>query len=259
MKVPDLFTGKRFCLGLGNPEALGRGQAEIRGSGYLQGPTITGAAGFPNVWATSMIGPLANPESPTPFIPGAYNCFIPPANPFSLAVVGPTALAGIVQTTTDVIVGKHLAAQGDVVSNCGAHVLRRKKNFDIPHPSKKGYRLRHTCPEAPYNDVYIRGTLKNKDVIELPDYWERFVHQDSITVSITPIGSHQDIIVRGNNAKAIYLQSRSAVPIHCYYHVYAERKDGDKLIPEYKGKSPADYPGDNDQYSIVGYHYDIKN
>ena len=39
--------------------------------------------------------------------------------------------------------------------------------IDIPHPSKKGYRLRHTCPEAPSNDVYIRGTLKNKDVIEI--------------------------------------------------------------------------------------------
>tara|TARA_B100001121_G_C18498183_1_gene530663 strand:+ start:410 stop:808 length:399 start_codon:yes stop_codon:yes gene_type:complete len=122
--------------------------------------------------------------------------------------------------------------------------------IDIPHPSKKGYRLRHTCPEAPSNDVYIRGTLKNKDVIELPDYWEHFVNQDSITVSITPIGSHQDIIVRGNNAKAIYLQSRSAIPIHCYYHVYAERNDVEKLIPEYRGKSIDDYPGDNSKFSI---------
>mgnify|MGYP006219069279 CR=1 FL=1 len=159
MKVADLFVGKRLFLGCGNPEALGRGPLEVRGSGYLQGPTITGAAGFPNVWATSMIGPLANPESPTPFIPGAYNCFIPPANPFSLAVVGPTALAGIVQTTTDVIVGKDLAAQGDVVSNCGAHVLRRKKNFDIPHPSKKGYRLRHYCREDHYYYVLMSVIL----------------------------------------------------------------------------------------------------
>ena len=104
MKVPDLFTGKRFFLGLGNPEALGRGPTEIRGSGYLQGPTITGAAAFPNVWATSMIGPLANPESPPPLIPGAL-CYVPIANPFSLSVVGSTALMGMVQTNFDVIVG----------------------------------------------------------------------------------------------------------------------------------------------------------
>jgi hypothetical protein len=31
------------------------------------------------------------------------------------------------------------------------------------------------------------------------------------------------------------------------------------LIPEYPGETPADYPGNNDQYSIVGYHYDIKS
>ena len=44
--------------------------------------------------------------------------------------------------------------------------------------------------------------------------------------------------------------------IDCFYHVYGERKDGERLIPEYKGNSPEDYPGKNDQYSIAGYHYD---
>ena len=44
--------------------------------------------------------------------------------------------------------------------------------------------------------------------------------------------------------------------IDCFYHVYGERKDGESLIPEYKGNSPEDYPGKNDQYSIAGYHYD---
>ena len=42
MKVPDLFVGKRFFLGLGKPELLGRGPLEVRGSGYIEGPTITG-------------------------------------------------------------------------------------------------------------------------------------------------------------------------------------------------------------------------
>ena len=54
------------------------------------------------------------------------------------------------------------------------------------------------------------------------------------------------------------LQSTGGIPIHCYYHVFAERKDGEKLIPEYEGTTPADYPGNNDQYSISGYHYDVK-
>ena len=258
MKVPDIFVGKRFFLGFGNPEALGRGPLEARGSGYLQGPTITGAPAFPNVWATSMIGPNVNPEATPPFIPGLF-CYGPPNNPFSLAVVGSAAFMGPVNTNSNVIVGLHLAAQGEVISNCGAHVLSVKKNFDIPHPSRKGWRLRHTCPEAPTNDVYFRGKLKNKDVIELPTYWKNFVHRDSITVSLTPIGAHQDIIVKRIDKNKIYLDSRSVIPIHCFYHVFAERKDGDSLIPEYPGETPADYPGDNNQYSIVGFHYDIKS
>jgi hypothetical protein len=258
MKVPDINVGKRLFVGLGNPECLGRGLAEIRGSGYMQGPTITGTPTFPNVWASSMIGPLINPESTPPLIPGGF-CYGPPANPFSLAVVGSTALMGMVNTNADVIVGRHLAVQGEIVSNCGVHVLSVKKNFDIVHPSKTGWRLRHTCPEGPTNDVYFRGTLKDKDYIDLPTYWKDFVHRESITVSLTPIGAHQDIIVKKIDKDKIYLQSRSDTPIHCFYHAYAERKDGESLIPEYPGETPADYPGNNDQYSIVGYHYDIKS
>ena len=32
--------------------------------------------------------------------------------------------------------------------------------------------------------------------------------------------------------------------------------DGERLTPEYEGTTPQDYPGNNDQYSIAGYHYD---
>ena len=48
------------------------------------------------------------------------------------------------------------------------------------------------------------------------------------------------------------------MPIHCFYHIFAERKDGERLIPEYQGDSPADYPGNNNEYSVSGYHYDTK-
>jgi len=256
-KLPDAYIGKRLFVGSGNPECLGRGPAEIRGSAYMEGPTITGTPTFPNVWASCMIGPLANTESSTPSIPGSLCTGI--NNPYSVAVVGSTALMGPVDTNNRINVGTHVIAQGHVISNCGAHILAAKKNFDIPHPSKKGWRLRHTCPEAPTNDVYIRGTLKNKDTITLPSYWKDFVHEDSITVSLTPVGAHQDIIVKRIDKNNVYLQSQGGMPIHCYYHIYAERKDGESLIPEYKGKTPADYPGDNNQYSISGFHYDIKN
>jgi hypothetical protein len=149
-------------------------------------------------------------------------------------------------------------ALGSVTSNNGAHVLSAKKNFDIPHPSKEGWRLRHTCLEGPQNDVYIRGRLKNKTDIELPRYWKDLVDISSITVNITPIGMDQGISVKRIEKDKVVLQSKGNLPIDCFYTVYAERKDGEKLIPEYEGSSPADYPGNNDEYSVSGFHYDKK-
>ena len=258
MKVPDLYVGKRLFVGEGKPEALGRGPKEVRGSAYIEGPSITGTPGaFPNVWATVMISGVNNSDlKEQPFIPGALCTGI--NNPYDLAVAGNTALLGTVDTNQNVNVGGNLIAQGEVMSRCGGHILSAKKNFDIPHPSKEGYRLRHTCPEAPYNDVYIRGKVKNTNEIELPAYWKDFVDKSSITVHLTPIGAPQSVYVKRIEEGRIVLQSSGGLPIHCFYQVFAERKDGEKLIPEYEGTTPADYPGNNDQYSISGYHYDVK-
>ena len=74
--------------------------------------------------------------------------------------------------------------------------MSAKKNFDIPHPTKEGWRLRHTCPEGPSNDVYFRGRISNKDKIYLPKYWEELVDPTTITVNLTPIGAHQNVIVK---------------------------------------------------------------
>ena len=46
------------------------------------------------------------------------------------------------------------------------------------------------------------------------------------------------------------------MPINCFYLIYGTRSDGERLIPEYEGETPADYPGNNDEYSVSGYHYD---
>ena len=120
------------------------------------------------------------------------------------------------------------------------------KPFDIPHPSNgEGYRLRYVCLEGPEVGVYFRGRLTNKTEIELPLYWKDLVHIDSISVQLQPIGSHQDIIVKKVDEKKIYLQTNGTIPIDCYYHVYAERKDVERLIVEYEGTSAKDYPGED--------------
>lgn len=118
------------------------------------------------------------------------------------------------------------------------------KPFDIPHPSNgEGHRLRYVCLEGPEVGVYFRGRLTNKTEIELPLYWKDLVHIDSISVQLQPIGSHQDIIIKKVDEKKIYLQTNGGIPIDCYYHVYAERKDVERLIVEYEGTSAKDYPG----------------
>ena len=132
----------------------------------------------------------------------------------------------------------------------GGITLTSRKAFDIPHPTKKGHRLRHICLEGPESAVYIRGRLTNSDKIELPDYWSGLIDPETITVSLTQIGSSQDLIVEKIPwGKTIHIKSGNATAIDCYYYVQAERKDGEKLIVEYEGTSFDDYPGDNSQYT----------
>ena len=68
------------------------------------------------------------------------------------------------------------------------------KKFDIPHPSKeKGHQLGHVSLERPRNRCICKRRVKGTNEIELPDYWKDLVDEDSITVQLTPIGSHQSL------------------------------------------------------------------
>jgi hypothetical protein len=203
-----------------------------------------------------MIGPLQNSDSPPPVVPGSLCTGV--NNPYSLAVIGDAAIFDNLDVAQDIAAGNNIVAQGEVMSRCGGHILSAKKNFDIPHPTKEGWRLRHTCPEGPSNDVYLRGRVKNKTEIHLPEYWKGLVDINTITVNLTPVGAHQDVIIKRWDDSKVYLQAKGGMPIDCFYYIMAERKDGEKLIPEYQGESPTNYPGNNDEYSISGYHYDVK-
>ena len=163
-------------------------------------------------------------------------------------------LADDINVVNDVNVGGNVTAS----TFTGTINVQSWKGFDIKHPNKPNHRLRHICLEGPEAAVYIRGKIKNSTEILLPEYWKDFVEIQSITVSLTPIGAHQDIIVKAVTEEKVLLQSKGLMPINCYYHIFAERKDGEKLIPEYQGETPASYPGNNNEYSISGYHYDVK-
>ena len=100
------------------------------------------------------------------------------------------------------------------------------KAFNIPHPTKEGKRLWHGCLEGPEYGVYVRGHLTGDNRIMLPDYWHGLIDPTTITVSVTQIGSSQDLMVdKIEWGKTIYLKSGNAAAIDCYYTVNATRKD----------------------------------
>ena len=150
-------------------------------------------------------------------------------------------------------VNNDVTVTGDVTASevtAGGITLTSRKSFDIPHPTKEGWRLRHICLEGPEAGVYYRGRLTGDTVIELPEYWRGLIDPETITVTLTQIRTSQDLIVDSIEwGTRIKIKSGNGTTIDCFYLVHAERKDGEKLIVEYEGTSFDDYPGDNNQYT----------
>ena len=213
--MDDNAVGGQMVVGAGVPKALGIGPAKINGSAFVEGPLQTGAAGEHNTTkATLMIGQLRNPDAKvTPL----YSLWCRLYSRFQSFV------------RVDLLL-KSTYIEAKVVRT---QVLQASiKNFVIPHPTKEGKQLVHTCLEGPENGVYVRGRLLNKTEIELPEYWTGLVDETTITVSLTSIGAHQDIIVKRIGDNKIYLQAKPGIPVNCYYHIFGTRKDVPRLVTE---------------------------
>lgn len=134
--------------------------------------------------------------------------------------------------------------------------------FDIPHFKDEKKRIRHVIAEGPEAGIYVRGTLKNSNKIELPEYWDGLIDPETITVTLTQIGYSQDLIVDSIEwGKVVNVRSGSGTTINCYYEIWAARyinpmDHNEKLHVVYDGDSPEDYPGNNEYYLIGGWDYD---
>ena len=245
MKFGNILVGKRLFVGNGKPEALGKGESEIRGSAYLEAPVQLGRdTEYSSVEATVMIAEEFNSDSET--------------HPdLSVKVKGNVDIEGDGKTSYGLEVGggssEPLHVKGDIICDAISPTSlaarfevadSKPKPFDMVHPSRgEGQRLRYACIEGPEVGVYYRGRVRNKNnVITLPAYWRDLVHTDSISVQLQPIGAHQDVIVKRWDNEKIYLQAQGGMPVDCFFHVYAERKDVNKLVTEYEGDTWADYP-----------------
>ena len=221
-----------------NPSALGDGVGKVKHSAYVEGPLQVGNAGdFGSAEGTVMIGADGNM--------GAAEALKVKGG----VVVDPDK-GDIHDSNLKNVTGQSCSFSGSTIN------VQSWKGFDIKHPNKEGHRLRHICLEGPEAGVYYRGRIKNEKMIRLPSYWKGLVNVDTITVQLQPVGAHQNIIVKRWDDEFIYLQGQGGMPINCFYHVFGERIDGEKLIIEYEGDTPDKYPGDQSQYSISGYHYD---
>lgn len=257
-------------VGFGYPYFFGTGPAKIRGSTYMEGPTFIGQMlSFPWVTGTCMIGPQFNTDCYPPFDPFAT---VLGANwsPHSLNVVGDAAFRDHVTVSSTVWTGISLMSQnlvyalnliytpqiviggslvlGGQVIDFGGNVLSNKKDrpFDMEHPTKPGWRLRHVCLEGPEIGVYKHGKASG-NVFDMPDYWTGLVREETITVQITPIGSPRTISVEKIENNKVYIGGDD--PGEYYYLLHASRYDDD-LIVEYEGKSHMDYPGGNEGYEF---------
>jgi hypothetical protein len=161
------------------------------------------------------------------------------------------ATNGNLYVNVDAYVGGNVDVTGDVTANevtAGGITLTSRKAFDIPHPTKEGWRIRHICLEGPESAVYYRGRLTDSNVIDLPEYWVGLVDPESITVNLTQINYSQDLIVEKiEESKKVFIKSNNSSNIDCYFLIHGERIDGEKLIVEYEGE---EYPGDDKQYSL---------
>ena len=236
MNFDDVNIGGQLIVGTGVYRAIKAGWRRINGSAGIEGPVVIGNQEvFPENEATLMVGPTTNDDD---------ECF--PATS-SVGVSGrlPTA----VKTRGNMYINGDLFVTGSVdCESTGRLESRHKaadaspKKFDIVHPSQEGMRLAHACIEGAEVAIYHRGRVRNEKEIILPDYWKDLVHMNSISVQLQPIGAHQDIIIKRWDTEKIYLQSKSGIPIDCFFHVYAERKDINPLVVEYEGETWEDYP-----------------
>ena len=229
------------------PKALGVGEQKIDHSAYIEGNTQIGKAdAFSDAKATLMVG-RENTKGTSKAIETSGNVDIrgDGGSANGLYVTGGSSVNSLfVQGDLYVSGSTDTGNKGRLASRFAA-ADASPKPFDIKHPSKEGWRLRYACIEGPEVGVYHRGRVRGEKIIKLPDYWKDLVDVESISVQLQPIGAHQDIIVKRWDDEFIYLQAQGGMPVNCFYHVYAARKDVNPLYVEYQGESWRDYPDPN--------------
>lgn len=129
--------------------------------------------------------------------------------------------------TADTLDGESKLTFDGTTFNVDGAFTANTKSFLIDHQSLPGKKLIYGVLEGPEHAVYLRGRLTNDDTITFPEEWSWLVDKDTITVQLTPIGSHHHLWVEQVTETSITVNSNT--DIDCYYLVHATRKDVDPL------------------------------
>ena len=229
------------------PKALGLGKEKIDHSAYIEGNTQIGKVdAFSSAKATLMVGREDTKGTDNSlYVNGNVDIRGDSGTPNALYVTGGGGVDSLFVAGDLYVSGKIDGGNKGRLASRFASADSKPKPFDIKHPSKEGWRLRYACIEGPEVGVYCRGRVRGEKIIKLPDYWKDLVDVESISVQLQPIGAHQDVIVKRWDENFIYLQAQGGMPVNCFYHVYAARKDVNPLYVEYEGESWKDYPDPN--------------
>ena len=76
------------------------------------------------------------------------------------------------------------------------------------------------------NAVFWKGHLKGSNEIVLPEHWKNLIDENTITVHLTPVGSPQELVVRGVQNNTVILKHKPGIPLDCYYFVIATLQEG---------------------------------
>ena len=110
------------------------------------------------------------------------------------------------------------------------HLSAASKSFLINHPTQIGKKLQYGSLEGPEHGVFVRGKT-NENIINLPNYWASLVHENSISVNLTPISAANNIYVVDYNNQRVITNGNNGN--YYFYTIYGERKDIPKLTVEF--------------------------
>ena len=204
------------------------------------GTAVSASTGQVTISSTDNLQLVTNRGSTTTNVVYLTNAAVATSNNTgALQVTGGIAAAAASYFGNNVVVRSGLSVNTSTINASYAMFVNGSfaattKSFLIDHPTEPGKKLRYGSLEGPENGVYVRGRLSGTSVIELPDYWTGLVDPKSITVDLTPIGKHQKLYVLDIKDNKVYVGNENvwSSTFECFYTVWAERNDVDKLIVE---------------------------